>query len=234
MFPVLPVLLLIPGQIPILESPDFSRQRQIAAVSATVRITNTSNNKEGSGVLVGQKGQLVYLLTARHLVEGSERLQVTVFAEGSYPKPSAVYKAAQVVAKSKELPDLALVRFATADPLPGFARLCAEGLTPKDDAFTAFAVGCDEDGVPTGVAEKVMGKKLLRRQEKGETAPFWEVDRKLSKGKSGGPLFDKGGRLLGICSGTNRDKTYFAHPDEIRAFLKRHEFHFLVEDKAEK
>ena len=41
-------------------------------------------------------------------------------------------------------------------------------------------------------------------------------------GRSGGPLLDADGRLIGVCSGTQEGMNYYTHPDEIRGALQRH------------
>jgi hypothetical protein len=72
--------------------------------------------------------------------------------------------------------------------------------------------------------DEVLWKKLVRRQGAGKSAYFWELAGKQAEGRSGGPLLDKRGYLLGVCSGTNREKSYFCHTDEVRAFFKRSGF----------
>jgi hypothetical protein len=47
------------------------------------------------------------------------------------------------------------------------------------------------------------------------------------EGRSGGPLVDKRGLLIGVCSGVSKDKAYFCHIDEINAFLERNGFDWL-------
>jgi S1-C subfamily serine protease len=225
-------VLLSSGQIPTVESPDLPRELQATAVTATVQVRNVTQGTEGSGVLVGKGGPFVYVLTAQHVVQGVESLEVAVFTADSYPRPKTTYRSAEVVAETKGLADLALLRIAMTDSLPSGLRLCPERLVPANRGFPGLSVGCEAGKAPTCLLAKVEGKKHLRREEKGETASFWEVDGKHHTGRSGGPLLDKGSHLLGVCSGTNRDKTYFTHPEEVRAFLKQHGFGWLAEDPA--
>jgi hypothetical protein len=70
------------------------------------------------------------------------------------------------------------------------------------------------------------------RREGRESALFWEVGRKEAEGRSGGGLVDRRGALLGVCSGTNKEKSYFCHVDEIRAFLKETGFGWVVEPES--
>jgi S1-C subfamily serine protease len=222
----------VSGPIPVVDSPDFPRPMQEAAITATVQVRNLTAGTEASGVLVGKGGPFVYFLTARHVVQGATSQEVAVFSRDSYPKPSATYRSAEIVAESNELADLALLRLATTDSLPASLRLCPERLVPTERGFPGLSVGCEAGKTPTCLLAKVEGKRQVRRQEQGQSASFWEVDRKHTLGRSGGPLLDRRGHLLGVCSGSSREKTYFTHPEEVRVFLKQHGFGWLTEDPA--
>ncbi len=183
-------LLMIPGQIETVESPDFSAKAQTAALAATVRIVNVSRESSGCGVVIGRKGDFVYVLTARHVVDKADRLEVVTFSSTSYPKPEKVYRTASVVAQSNELRDLALIRLTTSDPMPGVLALCPVRLIPNEKGFKALAVGCTQGGPPTGLIDVVSGKKLVRKQAEGEGASFWELEKEQKVGRSGGPLVE--------------------------------------------
>jgi S1-C subfamily serine protease len=210
-------LLTTPAERP--PAAEFSRAVRSAAVAATVRIVNESDGSEGSGVLLRRQGKVVYVLTAHHLVRKAGRLAVTVYAAGPKPRFLGVYREAEVVAVTPDARDLALIRLTVDGKGPGTLALCPPQDVPDKGDFRALAVGCEED-VPTCVAVKVLGKKQLRREAKGKSAWFWEVEGKHAQGRSGGPLVDRHGRLLGVLSGTSNGNSYFTHPDEIRMFLK--------------
>jgi len=221
-------LLLLPGQIETVDSPTFSKELQTDAVTATVRVVNLSKQTEGSGVVIGRKGSFVYILTAYHLVDRANRLEVTTFSATSYPKPWKVYRSVRLVAKADDMRDLALLRIVTDDPMPGSLSLCPARLVPDGMGFKALTVGCARGEAPTCLVDEVNGKKLVRRQAADKPAYFWEVDRKQRGGRSGGPLVDRRGYLLGVCSGTNKEKSYFCHADDVRAFLKGSGFDWLI------
>jgi hypothetical protein len=230
---VLLALVLVASEpIPTVESPDFPREIQETAISATVQVRNPAVGTEGSGFLIGKGGPFVYFLTARHIVQGAATLEVVLFSGASSPRPKATYRSPEVVAETNELADLALLRLATSDSLPAGLRLCPERLVPTEGGFPGLSVGCEGGKAPTCLLAKVKGRRLVQRQEQGATALFWEVDRKHALGRSGGPLLDRRGHLLGVCSGTSREKTYFSHPEVVRAFLKQHGFGWLAEDAA--
>lgn len=234
-FTILPLApcLLLAVQIPVVDSPVFPKELQIAAVTATVQIRNAAQQMEGSGTLIGKNGSFVYILTARHVVRGAEGLEVTVFFKDSYPKPQAVYRSAIVVAEMQGLADLALLRLATTDVMPEFIPVCPERLAPTATGIiSALAVGCDAGKAPTCLLEKLARKKMARRDNENERCTFWEVDRKHGSGRSGGPLINEHGYLVGVCSGSNKDKTYFTHIEEIHRFLRRNALRWLADEKA--
>jgi S1-C subfamily serine protease len=220
-------LLLVSTPAEPLGSTHLSKERQAAALTATVRVSNVTMKVDGSGVIVGKKGACVYILTACHVVERADRLEVTTFSPDSLPRPTRVYRAARVVARANDMRDLALVRVLTDEPIPGSLSLCPSRLVPEGSGFTAVAVGCADGGAPIGSVCHVNGKVLARREGQGKAAYFWETDQKQQEGCSGGPLVDGEGHVLGVCSGTNRERSYFCHPTEIRAFLQANGFEWL-------
>jgi len=221
-------LLLNPVAIHAAESTDFPKAMQVAAVSATVRVVNVENQSGGSGVIVGRKGRFVYVLTAYHVAGETGRLEVATFAEKASPKAPRVYPAVRLVARAGGVRDLALLRVVTTDPMPAPLSLCPARLLPDGkEGFKALSVGCAGGEAPTCLVEEVVGKRRVRRTGAGQPADCWEVGRKQQVGRSGGPLVDRRGYLLGVCSGTNEGKSYFCHTDEARAFLKESGFDWL-------
>jgi S1-C subfamily serine protease len=221
-------LSLLLGEIKVIDSADFSDKMQKVAVAATVKVENRSDNSVGSGIILGRRGAFVYILTAGHIVEGGRDLEISTFTEATYPKPCKTYHSVRIVAQTHDMRDLALLRVVTDDSLPSTLSLCPVRLLPEEGMFDALVVGCSQGKEPTCAVAVVAGKKKIRRETEEKGNFFWEVDRKQPAGSSGGPLVDKRGRLLGVCSGTNKDQSYYCHPDEIRAFLKKNGFDWLL------
>jgi S1-C subfamily serine protease len=228
MTPFLLALLAV-GQTGQVESADFSKEVQAAALRATVRIVNRAGALNGSGVIVKQDANFVYVLTAQHVVDKAEKMEVHTFSAESYPKAAKVYGSAQVVAQAKEQ-DLAVVRIATRDKAPGVLPLCPAAKAPGDKDFPGLSVGCNDGKAPTCRAETVKGRKTVKRPGE-EALVSWEVSTAPVAGRSGGPLVDKRGKVLGIASGANDGLGYFVHPEEIERFLKKEVLEDLLEDE---
>ena len=178
---------------------------------------------------MGKNGPFVYILTAHHFVQDADQVEITIFSEQSYPKADKVYRGAKVVARAADIRDLALIRMVADSKALEVLRLCPSAEIPKEDQFVAMAVGCTQGQAPTAAINKVVGKKKIRSKTGGDAAFFWEWNDAVAKGRSGGPLIDKRGYVVGICSGTSDGKGYFTHPQEIHRFLKQHVLDWLAD-----
>jgi S1-C subfamily serine protease len=221
------VLFLVPGGIDTVPSPDFSKDQQVAAVVATVRVVNPARERTGSGVVIGSEGPFVYVLTVAHVVARAEGLEVHTFSATSYPEPAHVYDAARVVARAGGLDDLALVRVLMRDRPPGTVRVCPPRLLPTEKALPVLTVGCAEGEAPTCAIDTATRKRVRRGNDTGE---LWEMKHKPDPGRSGGPLIDRRGWLLGVGSGANNDKGYGCTVEAIHAFLKENGYRTLYEE----
>jgi hypothetical protein len=229
----LALLLCAPTDIDVLDSKDFPRDAQVRAVTATVRVFNAAKEVGGSGALIGRNGPLVYVLTANHVVDGAKRLEVSTFTADSYPRAAAVYRAAEVIAQSAEA-DLAVLRLTTRDELPGSVLVCPPARLPEGKEFVALSAGCDRRPAPDCALEDVKGKRRVRRPGAARGVLCWETARAPAMGRSGGPLLDVRGYLIGVDSGAGDGKGYYTHAEEIHTFLRRNGLEWLYEEKADK
>jgi S1-C subfamily serine protease len=227
----LTLLLLVPAELDTFDSKDFPKEAQIRAVTATVRVVNAAKG-EGSGVLVGRNGPLVYVLTAVHVVAEAKRVEVNTYSARSHPKPAAVYRA-EVIAQA-DLPDLALLRFATHDEMPGLLRLCPPARLPEGREFAALSVGATQGQAPSPRLEDVKGPRRVHRPGADGRVLCWETAQAPAKGRSGGPLLDRRGSVIGLDSGAGDGKGYYVHVEEIHAFLKKNGLEWLSEEKPER
>jgi S1-C subfamily serine protease len=222
------LLACFPGKIETVPSTDFPKRLQVAAITATVLVVDRSRQTTGSGVIIGRSGPYVYLLTAGHLADTGAKLQVQTFSAESYPRPLATYRGIEVLERMAA-EDLALIRIATRDVMPGVLKVCPAGAEPRDAPFLALSVGCRHGDAPTCVLSVVNGKKLVRKLGDATAAPFWELEKALARGRSGGPLIDRRGCLIGVASLASDGKSYVAHVEAVLALLKRNGLGHLYE-----
>ncbi len=216
------LLTLLPGQFPVIESTEFPAKLQQTALAGTVYIHNRSTNSDGTGVIIRVEGVSVYILTAGHVIKDAADpdIAVATFAPDKFPKPQHILRNVKILAQSQGVKDLALLRVVTGEKVGPAIPLYPPPREPKR-VKTVLTVGCNNGQPPTCQVEKIMRAALFSREANGEKAKLWEVQLPQIPGRSGGPMLDDKGRLIGICSGNNRgEHGYFCHIGEIETFLQ--------------
>jgi S1-C subfamily serine protease len=186
------------------------------AAAATVKVVSPADVAEGSGVLVGRNGPLAYLLTANHVVAKAKTAEVRVRVKGM----TRPYPAAEVLARSADA-DLAVLRFTAGGELPAPLQLLPASAKADPFPLAAVSVGWVKGDAPAAADETVRAKVRIRKPGETASAWHWETAGRPTPGRSGGPLVDAAGRLLGVANGHDDKAGYYAHADEIHAFLKR-------------
>jgi S1-C subfamily serine protease len=231
------LLTVLPGQFPVVKSDEFPAKLQESALAATVRVLNLNSKSEGTGVIIYNiPVNYTYILTAGHVVKDGTYFKVSLFNAKTYPKPSEEYmgERVQLLARREGVKDLALMRIAAVKELPAIP-LYKSPRDPKGRDFLALTAGCSDGAPPTCQIEKILRAGLFSREEKGEQGKCWEAAKAQTPGRSGGPLLDKEGRLIGLCSGNNREERgYFCHISEIDAFLQATDFRWLLKEPRPK
>jgi S1-C subfamily serine protease len=222
--------LLFSAQLAVQEPADFPAKLQSRARMATVRVLCPAKKSEGSGVIVGRTGGFVYVLTANHIVEGADMVEIAAFSQKN---EQSLHRNCRIVAKGAGLRDLALIRM-EADEKETFSILpvCPVESVPKTDGFPALALGCSEGREPTAIVCGALRKKNVRRNGEAGAVYLWEAPDAVAKGRSGGPIIDGRGLVLGICSGTNDGKGYYTHIHDLHRFLKQNGFDWLAEKQG--
>lgn len=200
------------------------------ALESTVRVFQPSLRGEGSGVVVMYQGGTAYILTASHVVppgQNGDLVEITFFAKG---KPAQMLKGQVSSRMNNE--DLAVIIVRMKQPPPGVSPICPKESLPSKflkNPLTALTVGMGVGpvGIPEAVIDRVKEHKLIKK-DNGSEAFHWEAEKPQAVGRSGGPLLDSEGRVIGICSGTRGNKGYYVSGYEIRAALSRNGWEFLI------
>ncbi len=138
----------------------------------------------GSGVVVSPDG---LVLTNHHVIDGLDDLTVR-FADGR--------SRASRLLGTDPVGDIALLKLADASDLPHAELASADVLRPGMSVLAVgnpFGLG-DLDDVPS-LTEGVLSASRIVREDYTDAV---QSDAPVNPGNSGGPLFDRRGRLLGI------------------------------------
>jgi hypothetical protein len=133
---------------------------------------------------------------------------------------------AEVLARSTEM-DLAVLRVPATEGLPAPLKLAAKGTKPK----AVMSFGWEKGDAPSGLEESLKGKVRLRKPGDTTAVACWEIVRKPAAGRSGGPLVDETGQVVGMASGHDGTTGYYVHADEVHAFLRLNGLSWLAEEE---
>jgi serine protease Do len=142
----------------------------------------------GSGVIVRQTGDRVYVLTNNHVAGEADEISVKLHDGRQFT--------AKLVGRD-ERRDLALVEFQSSKPVP-VAELADSDLVQVGDIV--FAVGNPlgfESTVTMGIVSAV-GRRTDPSMGVGSFTDYIQTDAAINQGNSGGPLVDIYGRVVGL------------------------------------
>lgn len=175
-----------------------------SALPSVVHVVTYADGRKlggGSGFLVGSEGLVV---TSHHVLEGAERVEVVLHSGRTFEVLHAT--------AADDRWDLAILRI-TGFELP-VARLGDSRAVAVGERIVAI-------GSPLGLAGSVSDGLVSARREM-EGREVLQVSAPISKGSSGGPVFDARGRVIGVLAGFMRrgQNVNFAVPVEhVRALL---------------
>jgi S1-C subfamily serine protease len=213
----------------------FPRAQQEAALAATVGIVHTATSGEGTAVVVKYdkaKG-VAYLLTAAHVVppgDDANRVSLEFYSPKTFP--NVVLKTVGYVAYRMAEDDIAVVEAAIKDaPEIGVVRICPKSQLPTPEKLhvPVLTVGCDGPKRTPRLATDTVLNKVTVQKPNGTKVLCWETEHPPQQGRSGGPLIDKRGYLMGICSGTERNRGYYTYIVRIQQALAGAGYGWLVE-----
>ena len=191
----------IPSVVNIATSTDFNKHRvNIGPYRYEIRTPSGEKlNSIGSGVILEQVGDEVYILTNLHVVSDATRIHVQL-ADGE------VYEAQQLALKFKK--DLALLKIrvkAGSTPLHGVRFAGDEDLMLGE---TVIAVG-NAFGLGGSVSRGILSSKN-RRPASGDSqldiSDWLQTDADINPGNSGGPLINLNGEVIGMNVAASENK----------------------------
>lgn len=216
--------LLLPfPQHPVIPAATLPLPTQWQAVEAcpVIAVSGARESSQGSGAVIGVRDGFAYILTAAHVVP-YESAAVQVYTQARYPEIAWRAEEPLVVKRWDPRIDLALVRIKLGSETVPVLPLAPIGRRPKQFPVPSYTVGAFKGVSPTLEADTILAKRIVRLGKEGDqVAFFWEMTQPSRPGRSGGPLLDSDGRVIGICSATQSGRGYYVHTDEIHAALKR-------------
>lgn len=180
--------------------PQVANQVDKIAKEITVLITWPSSN--GSGVIIAKEGNTYYILTAKHLVRGKSDLKVVTPDGQEYPVNNSTVKTWSGV-------DLALLQF-TSNQTYQVATLA--NYSTKEDRVV-FVSGWPESRQATAKPSHqfttgfLFGLGIEQAKDSRSFSSGYEMvyTNITTKGMSGSPVLDTGGRLIGIHAAAEGD-----------------------------
>ncbi len=210
----------------------LSPQAQWEAISASPRVISKGKvHTAATAVVIGQKDEYAYLLTAEHALAEPGKREFQFFSPEKYPEP-ALKLEGEVLVLSSKVADFALLKMKIGNAVLPQVALASPGDRPKRFPFEAVSVGSTLGLPPSALAEKIVDKRYGRRGDpktEFSVAFFWETAKSPEVGRSGGPLFSAQGKVIGLCAASKDGKGYYCHLDEILAELKKENYGWLWE-----
>jgi S1-C subfamily serine protease len=165
------------------------------------------------------------VLTASHLVGQARTVTLQTFTADSYPESASINESAAVIARSEDA-DLAIIRFLADQNVPASLQICPPQRIPETVNFAAVTLGCGLNA-PTPEVLQVLGKKRVSKGPDMDPTLVWELSVEQESGRSGGPLVDQHGFVLGILSGTSEGRGFASHTEELHRFLAQNGLQWL-------
>lgn len=201
---------------PAVEHVSLDDETMIAVTKNTVRVVTAT--AAGSGVILGRDaaGRL-YVLTASHATDDHiHRVELYAYDTTEYPAPYASLAQLEIVAANPRT-DLAILRtIGPAGEIDAQGLRLAESM-PSTALTSVYSAGCVDGQPPLIRREQILGRKKVTRGQ--HSAIMWKTKSAQQTGRSGGPLVNQGGEIIGVASGKHAGSGYYCHIEEISVYL---------------
>ena len=151
----------------------------------------------GTGVIVGTEPGYFWVLTASHCVSDGGPVAVHLIWRDGKSHPGKSWAPKQLVARIRS-DDVALLKIKRDGPVPGALPIRPDLFEPP---APVLSLGCDNAEYPWMWEGNIIGTQ----------ADSWVTDVQPWHGRSGGPLIDQQGYVVGICSAYSGNRGVFCH-----------------------
>lgn len=181
---------------------------------ATVRINDPADQSVSSGTVIGHDAEGVFVLTARHCIDGGSLDDVFVEAFSDFSDPGhAIPGQVELLAQSLAA-DLALLRLRTRESMPGELSIYPSNRTAPDRDRVCI-VGCAQGRPPEFRPTQTVGRIEY------SSGRYWKTEAVPVPGQSGGALFNRDGYLVGVVSASLGNHGIYAACEELYAVCDR-------------
>lgn len=166
--------------------------QQVGVVNINTVLKYQSASAAGTGMVLSSDGEI---LTNNHVVNGATSITVTVVSTGK------TYAATVVGTDARD--DIAVIKLQNASGL-STAKLATTAAVKTGDKVTGVGNAGGAGGVPSAATGKVtaLNQSITAADEGGAHAEkltgLIQNDADIVAGDSGGPLYNAGGRIIGI------------------------------------
>jgi hypothetical protein len=191
-------------------------KRYSPSVATLVVTRKDGKTSQGTGFLISAGGEI---LTNFHVIDNAESVEV-------YFSDSLWYSAKRIVAQDPEK-DLALLWVERVAPSLSYLQI-SQAKIPEGSALVVI-------GTPRGFEKTISTGIVSGYRARGSTSLI-QITAPISSGSSGSPVFDTGGKVIGLAIGTLKDSqgmNFAVDAKEIADFLRTRPFKMSAAAKTQ-
>ncbi|MCD8002660.1 MAG: trypsin-like peptidase domain-containing protein [Clostridia bacterium] len=159
------------------------------------QITTEETTSVGSGVIIKETDEYIYIVTNYHVVEDATTLSVTFVDDETYEA---------ILCGADEDMDIAVIAVATSDvSMQTIAEIAVAAIGSSDETSVGDEVVAIGNALGYGQSVTygiISAKDRTISSSDGTSATYLQTDAAINPGNSGGALFNMNGELIGINS----------------------------------